>query len=63
MPWTLVTELATWLVGYKARLLSTKNVAFVKQTCHYIDNKYQFFIPELCQRISTTFSFTLGDNS
>ena len=39
------------------------NVALVEWTCHFIGNKYQFFIPELCQRVSTTFSFMLGENS
>ena len=66
MPWNLVTKLASRLDGYKARLLSSKlsrNVAFIEQTCHFFGYKYQFFIQKLCQQVSTTFSFTLGDNS
>ena len=47
----------------KHQTFEVRNVAFVERTCHFVGNKYQLFIPELCQRVSTTFSFTLGDNS
>ena len=39
-------------------IMESTHVAFVEWTCHFIGNKYQFFIPELCQQVST-----LGDNS
>ena len=47
----------------KQQTFEARNVAFVEQTCYFIGNKYRFFIPEFCQQVSTTFSFTLGDNS
>ena len=47
----------------KQQTFEARNVAFVEQTCYFIGNKYWFFIPELCQRVSSTFSLTLEDNS
>ena len=32
----------------KQQTFEARNVAFVEQSCHFIGNKYQFFIPELC---------------
>ena len=56
MPWNLVTELATkvgWVQSQvtKQQTFETRNVAFVQRNCHFIGNKYQFLIPELCQAI------------
>ena len=54
MPSNLVTELATnvgWVQSQvtKQQTLEARNVAFIDRTCHFIGNKYQFPIPELCQ--------------
>ena len=68
MPWNLVTKLASTVSLVQSQVtkqqtFEARNVAFVEHTYHFVGNKYQFFIPELCQRASTTFSSTLGDNS
>ena len=68
MLWNLLTKLVTkvgWVQSQvtKQQTFEARNVAFVKRTCHFICNNYKFFIPELRQWVSTTFSFTLPDNS
>ena len=47
----------------KQQTFKASNAAYIERTYHFIGNKYEFFIPELCQQVSRTFSFTLGGNS
>ena len=68
MPWNLVTKLASRVSLVQSQVtkqetFEARNVAFVEHTCHFVGNKYQFFIPGLCQRACTIFSSTLRDNS
>ena len=64
MPVNLVTKLG-WIQSQvtKQQTFKARKVAFVERICHFIGNKYQFFILELCQGVSATFSFMPGDNS